>query len=339
MTGALFEIRRLVHRYKDRTVLEEEFLDLEAGTITGISGPNGGGKSTLINILGLIVKPFQGTLTFKGEKVEPFSPVARGRIATLTQDASLLSRSVEENVSYGLRAIQHAKDRKARVGSALEAVGLAPSRFLGRSVKALSGGEARRVALAARLALRPDILLLDEPTAHVDEHSNAMIRRAVLHAREAWGTTLLISSHDREWLESISDRTLTVFSGRIFKEERVNILAVPYDYETETHKFGGTVDEFLNPLSCPPPSGCFSAILPASALHLSHDPDGIPADAVRFHSTVSGVFLSNKNKMLYATLLFRDTPLSARITASQAGTITPGQAIYAYYHPSDLSFR
>lgn len=184
MTKALIEVRNLKHCYKDRIVLEEENLDLNPGTITGITGPNGSGKSTLINILGLIIKPTEGTLRFMGEQVAPFSEIARERIATLTQDSTLLKRNVSENVAYGLMVRKDTNDLEKRVAESLESVGLSFSSFARRSVKALSGGEARRVALAARLILKPQMLLLDEPTAHVDEHSSTMILRAVLHARE-----------------------------------------------------------------------------------------------------------------------------------------------------------
>lgn len=337
MTGVLFEIRDLIHRYNGRIVLEEPFLALESGTITGISGPNGSGKSTLINIMGLIIKPSQGTLTFNGEKVEPFSHRAKGRIATLTQDASLLNRSVGDNVAFGLMEIRNRKNRSKRVNEALEAVGLSSS-FVERNAKTLSGGEARRVALAARLAMRPEVLLLDEPTAHVDEHSNAMIRRAVLQARDMWSTTLLISSHDREWLESISDQAFTVFKGRIYKEERINILTVSFEKKRESLENPCPENDNRLPLPPVPESGLTSAILPASALHLAIEPGPIPPHAMRFNTMVVGMFFSARGHRLYATLASHDTLLSSLVPPSKAGVFKPGQSVYAFYDPRDLMF-
>lgn len=339
MTNALFEIRNLKHCYKERVVLEEESFDLYPGTITGITGPNGSGKSTLINILGLIIKPTEGTLRFMGEQVAPFSEIARERIATLTQDSTLLKRNVFENVAYGLMIRKDTNDLEKRVAESLEAVGLSFSSFACRSVKALSGGEARRVALAARLILKPRMLLLDEPTAHVDEHSNTMIRRAVLHARERWGTTLVISSHDREWLESICDRTITVFNGCLFKEERLNILTGPFEKRGDYgYKIG------INPGDCNIPVPMSpdlnnSAILPASALYLALESSRIPDNAISFKSRIIGVSLSRSKEHLYVSLSCADCCLVSIIDSSEAGSFIPGQTVNAYYDPAALSLR
>lgn len=339
MTNALFEIRNLRHCYKDRIVLEEESFDLYPGTITGITGPNGSGKSTLINILGLIIKPTEGTLRFMGEQVAPFSDIARERIATLTQDSTLLKRNVFENVAYGLMIRKDTNDLEKRVAESLEAVSLPFSSFARRSVKALSGGESRRVALAARLILKPQMLLLDEPTAHVDEHSNTMIRRAVLHAREWWGTTLVISSHDREWLENISDRTITVFNGRLFKEERINILTGPFEKRGEFwYKVSINSDDNHVPVTMPPARNS-SAIIPASAIYLTHDPSRIPDNVLTFKRMVTGVSLSRKKEHLYVALSCSDCCLVSIIDSSEAGSFAPGQNVYAYYDPAGLSFR
>lgn len=339
MTNALIEVRNLKHCYKDRIVLEEENLDLYPGTITGITGPNGSGKSTLINILGLIIKPTEGTLRFMGEQVVPFSEIARERIATLTQDSTLLKRNVSENVAYGLMIRKDTNDLEKRVAESLEAVGLSFSSFARRSVKALSGGEARRVALAARLILKPLMLLLDEPTAHVDEHSSTMILRAVLHAREQWGTTLVISSHDREWLESISDRTITAFNGRLFKEGRINILTGPFEKRGNSwYKVGVTSCDCNIPVPMSPDRNR-SAIIPASALYLAHDSSRIPDNAMIFKPRIAGISLSRNKEHLYVSLSGSDCCLVSIINSSEAGSFIPGQIVYAYYDPADLSFR
>jgi tungstate transport system ATP-binding protein len=101
------------------------------------------------------------------------------------------------------------------VRRALEKVGLDPTRFSQRSWRELSGGEAQRVALAARLVLKPKVLLLDEPTANVDRESSELILRAVLDARNQWGTTLIIISHQLTWLRQIADHILALDYGRL----------------------------------------------------------------------------------------------------------------------------
>jgi tungstate transport system ATP-binding protein len=128
-----------------------------------------------------------------------------------------MRRSVFDNVAYGLKIRGDTKDLKDRIGEALTLVGLEPENFTRRKWLALSGGEAQRVALAARLILTPNVLLLDEPTASVDAHSARLIRRASLKAREEWGTTLVVATHDWQWLYETCDSVLHLLHGRIFK--------------------------------------------------------------------------------------------------------------------------
>ena len=128
-----------------------------------------------------------------------------------------MQRSVFDNVAYGLKIRGDTGDLKNRVGKALTLVGLEPENFSRRKWFALSGGEAQRVALAARLVLRPEVLLLDEPTANVDLNSARLIREASLKAREEWGTTLVVATHDWQWLYEICDSVLHLLHGRLFK--------------------------------------------------------------------------------------------------------------------------
>ena len=200
--------------YEGRTVLEIPFLRIEAGSILGLFGPNGSGKSTLLRLLALLEDPVRGILRFQGHDVSSRDTSTRRKITLLDQDPYLLKRSVLGNVAYGLRVRGHTAVRD-RVEDALEQVGLAPARFAGRRWHELSGGEAQRVALAARLVLKPSVLLLDEPTANLDQESTERIRLASLAARQEWGATIVLVSHDRAWLESASDRFLLMGRGRL----------------------------------------------------------------------------------------------------------------------------
>ncbi len=340
MTRPLYEIRNLLHRYGERTVLEEDGLDLYPETITGIAGPNGSGKSTLINILALIVKPTRGTLAFMGRNVSLFSVHARGQIAALTQDPALLKRNVAANVAYGPRVLNDRENLDRRVTEALDAVGLDPAVFAGRNVRALSGGEARRVALAARLVLKPKLLLLDEPTAHVDEHSSAMIRQAVLQARQRWKTAFLISSHDREWLDSFSDQTLTAFHGRLFREERVNILPGPWKQDGDLwFRTGESEPGTGMPVPAPPDPGRDAAVLPASALRVVASGEPVPEPWIRFPVVLAGTGLSRTRDCLLLALEAGDTRLVAMVGEDEWKNIRPGQTCVACYDPSRLMFR
>lgn len=178
----LFHLENIVRAYPDpasrdphavRTVLNLSELDIRAGEILGIRGHNGSGKSTLLRIIALLEPPDSGTLLFEGRPAGTEDLHLRRQVTLLLQTPYLLSRSVASNVAYGLRVrgISSASELQNRIAASLLAVGLDPAVFLHRRRHELSGGECQRVALAARLALRPRVLLMDEPTASVDQQS------------------------------------------------------------------------------------------------------------------------------------------------------------------------
>jgi len=104
-------------------------------------------------------------------------------------------------------------------------VGLPPKKFSKRKWFELSGGEAQRVALAARLILKPRVLLLDEPTASVDSESARIIKEAVLKAKSQWGTTLVITTHDLAWIYQVTEKTLSLFNGKLLNHIPENVLS------------------------------------------------------------------------------------------------------------------
>ncbi len=210
----LYELEGIRHRYNGNTVLRIDHLAIEQDGITGLLGPNGAGKSTLLALLALVWPPTTGTILCRGRDSRQLAPGERRSIVFLPQDPWLLRRSVAANLAYGL-ALRGLKEKQdARIEEALDMVGL-PAAFGERQWYQLSGGEARRVALAARLVLRPAILILDEPTAGVDEASASLMVEAILHARQAWGTSLIIASHDRDWLNQVCDRRIGLLQGRL----------------------------------------------------------------------------------------------------------------------------
>ena len=113
-----------------------------------------------------------------------------------------------------VRGISSASELQNRIAASLLAVGLDPAVFLHRRRHELSGGECQRVALAARLALRPRVLLMDEPTASVDQQSAERIARAARHAADS-GSAVVVVSHDHEWITPLSDRLVTLREGKL----------------------------------------------------------------------------------------------------------------------------
>lgn len=206
-------------------------LRIERGSILGLAGHNGSGKSTLMRLLALLDLADEGCLRFKdnvfGRAAGPEAAAESGLwkfrrdITMLGQESYLLKRSVGANLAYGLqlRGIKLTPAALLEQQSvSLRCVGLEPERYLHRSWRELSGGEAQRVALATRLILKPEVLLLDEPTASLDEDSAGLICKAALEARKRDGTTLIVVSHDWTWLKRISDNILRLKQGKVISE-------------------------------------------------------------------------------------------------------------------------
>ena len=202
--NALYQCRNLTQRYEGRTVLRLPELNIARGEVLALTGPNGAGKSTLLRLLAFLEEPASGELHFHGTP----GRARRQEVSLLLQEPYLLKTSVFENVVYGLRVRGRRHNLREAAEEALLAAGFASARdVLHRSGKALSGGEKQRVALAARLVLRPLVLLLDEPTSSVDAASARAIEAAVRQAALA-GTTVVAASHDLDWLSSLDARRL-----------------------------------------------------------------------------------------------------------------------------------
>ncbi|WP_319585073.1 ABC transporter ATP-binding protein [uncultured Pseudodesulfovibrio sp.] len=215
MTMPLITLNNIRQRYSDRTVLEIEHLEFGEGTITGLAGPNGSGKSTLLRLLAFLEPPVKGTIHFLGQAATAKSAVNR-QVTLLVQEPYLLKRTVFANVAYGLR-IRKKNDIPAKVFRALEVVGLDPEVFAKRQWYELSGGEVQRVALAARLVLKPKLLLMDEPTASLDAKSAELIHQAALSARDEYGAALVVASHDMGWLKAVTDHIHYLENGHLVR--------------------------------------------------------------------------------------------------------------------------
>jgi tungstate transport system ATP-binding protein len=326
----IYEISSLKHSYAGKTVLEIDHLTVQPASIVGLIGPNGGGKSTLLKLLGLIERPTQGEIHFNGRLVEPFSDEARFLITLLPQEPFLMKRSVFKNVSYGLMLKGNCKNIDDRVHEALSLVGLPSKGFSRRPWYALSGGETQRVALAARLALRPKVLLLDEPTASVDAASAQLIMEASLRAREELGTTLIIASHDWQWLYEICDEILHLFKGGVFGTGRETIIFGPWQ-KLETGKWGKVLSDKQQLVVPPPPNQESAAII--EVLSVSEDGSIVTDEDIVLLGTVSRLILERKTGQILATILAGDLPFTARLMPQQnkEHNIFPGKTIYIHY--------
>lgn len=195
--------------------LQIERLELQSEGIYLLAGANGSGKSTLLHLLALLLEPTAGTFEFQGERVceEAQRQRLRRQVTLVEQSPYLFDTSVYQNLAFGLRLREvtgELQDRRIR--QALQAVGL--EGFESRRASALSGGETRRVALARAMVLRPQLLLLDEPTAGLDRETLPVFEEC-LAALPAQGTTLVIASHDGDQSRRLAGEVLTLERGRL----------------------------------------------------------------------------------------------------------------------------
>ncbi|MFV0562875.1 energy-coupling factor ABC transporter ATP-binding protein [Malaciobacter mytili] len=236
----LYELKNLQYFHEEKRVLNIDKLILEENQIIGVFGPNGSGKSTLFSLLSFITKPTYGQLYFNEIDSRKLDFSLKQNVVILPQNPYLLKRTVFDNIAYGLQLRKDTKDLKQRVFEALKQVGLDKS-FINRKWNQLSGGEAQRVALAARLILKPKVLILDEPTSGVDTNSAQLIKEAIFLAKQKWDTSLIISSHDHNWLNHTCDKKIALFQGELIESGSINLLFAPWQKDLD----GNLVKEFF----------------------------------------------------------------------------------------------
>ena len=213
---ALLSLETVGVRLDGQQILRDVSLSLDAGTWVGLIGPNGSGKTTLLRAIGAHI-PFNGQIVLDGRSVTDWSAQERARrLAYVRQAPSLtFDFTVEELVLLGraphrgwLQA--YGTGDRSRVQEALSMVDL--DGFATRSVLSLSGGELQRVFLAQALVQEADLLMLDEPTPHLDVHYQFSFMEQVQHLVQG-GRTVLAVFHDLELAARYADRLLVMQEG------------------------------------------------------------------------------------------------------------------------------
>jgi len=324
----IYEVRGLRHGYGARTVLDIAEWRAEAGAIVGVAGPNGSGKSTLLRLLGFVEKPREGDLRFMGKPGEPLSERVRFQVSLLPQEPYLLRRTVFQNVAYGLKLRGAGRGLAQRVSEALALVGLPASEFGPRPWSALSGGEAQRVALAARLALRPAVLLLDEPTASVDVASGQLIKEAAFRAREQWGTTLLVASHDQAWLYDVCDRVMNLFGGRLVGPGPTTLLHGPWEAR-EDGSWEKPLAENQRVRVSPPPAPNAVGMIEEVFLAAEGGAEAPAPGENRLMGRITRLAFERESGCLLATVMAGRQPFSVRVTEAEVRKrgLVPGGSV------------
>ncbi len=218
---------RVEHVSKDYQLGEQKVqalrdisLAIDAGVFLAIAGPSGSGKTTLLNLIGCIDRPSRGKIFINGEDVggksaDELADLRARAIGFVFQTFNLLPvLSAAENVEYPLVQRGHLTDaeRRRRTRHFLDLVGL--GRFAGHRPNQLSGGQRQRVAIARALAIKPAIVLADEPTANLDRSTGREILQLMKDINRHLGTTFIFSTHDRRVM-AMADRLVRIDDGAI----------------------------------------------------------------------------------------------------------------------------
>ncbi|MCE5275469.1 MAG: ATP-binding cassette domain-containing protein [Syntrophaceae bacterium] len=335
----LYLLKNISFHYKERFELNIPELSIDSGASIGLIGPNGGGKSTLLRIVGFLLHPQEGEIYYNGEKVTRETDGPRREVTTMLQEPYLLKRSVFDNIAYGLKMRGERQGTRERVYESLEMVGLDPAGFASRSWFELSGGEAQRVSLASRLILKPRVLILDEPTASVDEASGRLIKEAVLQCREKYGTTLLIASHDQIWLNTIASDIRKVSLGRVWESAAGNLIAGPWK-SGENGLYLKKLPDGQTIFATKPPEPERQGMIEATDIIISTmPPERVSAQNI-LNAGIMNMRIEKESGMMVVGLDAGGLQLTSRITqhAARSLGLFPGEKVWVVFKATSIKW-
>jgi len=242
----LVEMHHLSFGYGERLILDDVSLTIPRGKVTALMGASGGGKTTVLRLIGGQIRAQRGQTLFDGQDVTPMTQselyVARRRMGMLFQFGALFADlNVYENVAFPLREHTDLPEALIRdiVLMKLNAVGLRGARDLMPSD--LSGGMARRVAMARAVALDPELVMYDEPFAGLDPISLGTAATLIRELNDAMGLTSIFVSHDLEQTFAIADQVIILANGKIATQGTPD--EVRHSTEPLVHQFVNALPE------------------------------------------------------------------------------------------------
>jgi tungstate transport system ATP-binding protein len=222
----ILNVSALSKRFGRREVLNDIELTLHTGECTLLSGANGAGKTTLLRILAGLERPDNSQLSIAKASSRSWRRCRKHllqRILYLHQQPYMFDGSVRYNLSYALdRGMQRAQ-RKQKIDAAMDWAEL--NHLHNTSAKSLSGGERQRVSLARAWLRNPQILLLDEPTAYLDQEARERTLELLKSFKEQ-GTALILASHDPLHFSAMIDHHLHLYEGRLVRVEESKLMSI-----------------------------------------------------------------------------------------------------------------
>ena len=219
------ELRNLSKAYGAMLAVSNVNMTVEAGELVAFLGPSGCGKTTTLRMVAGFIEPTSGEILVQGKDISALKPNHRDMGMVFQSYALFPHMTVERNIAFGLVARRTpSAEISGRVAAALELVGL--TGLGGRYPKQLSGGQQQRVALARVLALRPKLLLFDEPLSNLDAKLRVQMRHEIRSLQQEVGITSLFVTHDQEEAMTLADRIAVMNNGSI---EQIGTPAEIYD--------------------------------------------------------------------------------------------------------------
>jgi putative spermidine/putrescine transport system ATP-binding protein len=213
-SGQALRLSKITHRYGNALAVDGVDLDVRGGELVALLGPSGCGKTTLLRAIGGFIRQTEGQIQIGGEVVDELPPNQRS-VGIVFQNYALFPHmTAAQNIAYGLEARGRRRiEIVARVDEMLALVKL--QSFATRYPREMSGGQQQRVALARALAVRPAVLLLDEPFAALDKNLRLDMQIEIKRIQRLAGTTTLIVTHDQEEALSMAERVAVFQQGRL----------------------------------------------------------------------------------------------------------------------------
>lgn len=284
---AYLDLSHLEKTFGENRVVKDFSLGIEKGEFISLLGPSGCGKTTVLRMIAGFETPTSGAITIGGQDVTRLRPNQRNIGMVFQAYALFPNLTVADNVGFGLKIAGVPKaERTARVAEMLRMIGLPD--LGGRYPFQLSGGQQQRVALARALAVRPQVLLLDEPLSALDAKIRVSLRSEIRQIQRELGITTIFVTHDQEEALSMSDRVV-VMNGGIAEQ-----VAEPFEiYNRPASRFVanfvGTLSQITANVTDPAlgqvevagqrftvgrplPQGPVTLALRPEVLHLGHDP-------------------------------------------------------------------
>lgn len=219
-SSRLVELRDVAVGYTESPVLSGIDLRIDAGEIVSIIGASGSGKSTLLRAMVGLLEPTAGRVYLFGQDLYAMRRRSRGRVLSrlgvlFQGDALFSSMSVLDNVMFPGRKLTDLPDELIYELALIELARLGVDDLAERMPQEISGGQAKRVALARANVLAPELIFCDEPTASLDPISAAVLGRMLMRLRDDQGSSVVLVTHDMQVVKALSDRTVVIAAGGI----------------------------------------------------------------------------------------------------------------------------